>query len=183
MPILIVKPEAKVGEVTDPVDVANARSVRAAIITIDQVDPEAEMVRQAMERYYAEIDARFEHGFDPGEAGLGDPPSLRVPHGCFLAAIRDGRAVACGGVRELSEGVAEIKRMWVDPEWRGMGLGSRMLRSLEDRARQLGYRTVRLDTNSALTEAIALYERAGYGAIERYNDNPHAQRWFEKALG
>jgi ribosomal protein S18 acetylase RimI-like enzyme len=53
---------------------------------------------------------------------------------------------------------------------------------LEDRAAELGYREVYLDTNGSLTEAIAMYERAGYRSIERYNDNPYAQRWFAKRL-
>jgi GNAT superfamily N-acetyltransferase len=72
--------------------------------------------------------------------------------------------------------------MWVHPEWRGAGLGSRMLRHLEDEARRLGHRRVHLDTNGTLVEAIAMYERAGYTAVERYNDNPYAQAWFVKDL-
>ena len=72
--------------------------------------------------------------------------------------------------------------MWVRDDWRGAGLGARMLRRLEDDAREAGYAVVRLDSNSALTEAIAMYERAGYRSIERYNDNPYARRWFEKDL-
>ena len=75
----------------------------------------------------------------------------------------------------------EIKRMWVDPDWRGAGLGSRLLHHLEATAADLGYQTVRLDTNATLTEAIAAYERAGYHHISRYN-NPYAQGWFEKRL-
>jgi len=72
--------------------------------------------------------------------------------------------------------------MWVDGAWRGCGLGGRMLSALEDAARDLGYRTVHLDTNATLTEAIAMYEHAGYRRIERYNDNPYAQAWFAKRL-
>ena len=72
--------------------------------------------------------------------------------------------------------------MWVHPEWRGAGLGSRMLRHLEDEARRLGHRQVHLDTNGTLVEAIAMYEREGYQRVERYNDNPYAQAWFAKAL-
>ncbi len=73
--------------------------------------------------------------------------------------------------------------MWIDPAWRGCGLGSRMLRRLEDEAVRLGYREVYLDTNDALVEAVAMYERSGYRAIERYNDNPYARHWFAKRLG
>jgi ribosomal protein S18 acetylase RimI-like enzyme len=78
--------------------------------------------------------------------------------------------------------VAELKRMWVHEGWRGAGLGSRMLRRLEQEASDRGLTVVRLDTNSALTEAIAMYRRAGYREIERYNDNPYARHWFEKQL-
>jgi ribosomal protein S18 acetylase RimI-like enzyme len=90
--------------------------------------------------------------------------------------------VACGGVQTIGDRLGEVKRMWVHPDWRGAGLGSRLLRRLEDEARALGHRTVRLDTNGTLTEAIAMYDRAGYRRIERYNDNPYAQAWFEKPL-
>jgi DNA-binding MarR family transcriptional regulator/ribosomal protein S18 acetylase RimI-like enzyme len=159
------------------------RLVRAATIRIDQVHPDSVIAREVTARYFAELDRRFEDGFDPGDASIEDAKSLRAPHGCFLVAVSDGRTVACGGVRRLSNDAAEIKRMWVDEDWRGLGLGSRMLNTLEVRARELGHSIVRLDTNATLTEAIALYERVGYRAIGRYNDNPHAQRWFEKSLG
>ena len=90
--------------------------------------------------------------------------------------------MACGGLRDLGDGYAEVKRMWVSDEWRGAGLGGRLLRTLEDRARDLGHQTLRLDTNGVLVEAIAMYDRAGYRRIGRYNDNPYAQVWFEKEL-
>ena len=72
--------------------------------------------------------------------------------------------------------------MWVHPDWRGAGLGSRLLRHLEALCAGLGHDRVVLDTNGTLDEAIAMYERAGYNPIERYNDNPYAQAWFVKAL-
>ena len=154
--------------------------VRAATVDLEQVDPTDPDARTAVDRYFAELDRRFDTGFDPG---AGDDPALyRPPHGTFVVARSDGDPVACGGVQPLGEGTAEIKRMWVHDEWRGAGLGARMLRRLEDDARGAGYAVVRLDTNSALTEAIAMYERAGYRAIGRYNDNPYARAWFEKGL-
>ena len=57
-----------------------------------------------------------------------------------------------------------------------------MLEYLEGCAKRLGHARVVLDTNSTLLEAIAMYERAGYASIERYNENPYAGRWFSKAL-
>ncbi len=72
--------------------------------------------------------------------------------------------------------------MWVHPDWRGAGLGGRMLRALEQAAVDQGRAVVRLDTNSVLTDAVSMYRRAGYTEIPRYNDNPYAHHWFEKEL-
>jgi GNAT superfamily N-acetyltransferase len=85
-------------------------------------------------------------------------------------------------VQLIAAGTGEIKRMWVHPEWRGAGLGARMLGHLEDCARELGHRRVNLDTNGSLVEAISMYQRAGYRPIERYNDNPYAEAFFSKEL-
>lgn len=153
--------------------------VRAATITIEQVDPRDPMAQEAVGHYFAEIGDRF--GFTVGDEGFGDDPSLRPPHGTFFVAASDGAPVACGGVREF-DGTGEIKRMWVDPAWRGAGLGSRLLRHLEAEALRLGHTVVRLDTRDVLSEAIGMYERAGYERIDRYNDNPHATHFFRKEL-
>jgi GNAT superfamily N-acetyltransferase len=72
--------------------------------------------------------------------------------------------------------------MWVHQDWRGAGLGGRMLRALEQAAVDHGHDVVRLDTNSVLTDAVSMYRRAGYTAIGRYNDNPYAHHWFEKSV-
>ena len=147
--------------------------VRAATISRREVEPTDPAAVDAAGRYFAELDRRFPRGFDPGEPDH---------EGTFLLATSGGSPVAYGGVRPLGDGTGEIKRMWVDDAWRGAGLGSRMLRSLEALALRLGHRRVVLDTNGTLTEAIEMYGRAGYAPIERYNDNPYAEAWFEKAL-
>ena len=72
--------------------------------------------------------------------------------------------------------------MYVVPEARGRGLGARLLQRLEDEARRLGYRRLRLDTGAALTPAQGLYRRAGYHEIPDYNGNKAASFWFEKRL-
>nr|WP_235433396.1 GNAT family N-acetyltransferase [Protofrankia coriariae] len=85
-------------------------------------------------------------------------------------------------MRTIDDGVGEIKRMWVHDAWRGAGIGSRLLRRLEDTARALGHHTARLDTNETLVEAVAMYGRAGYQPVGRYNDNSFATHFFEKPL-
>lgn len=157
--------------------------IRAATVHLRVVDPTSGPATAALGEYYAELDRRFPGGFVP------DPPAhgadaLRAPGGAFVVATSDGAPVACGGLRRLDGSTGEIKRMWVAPSWRGAGLGTRLLRRLEDEARRLGHTRIVLDTNRVLTEAVAMYGRAGYREIEAYNhDNPYAEAYFEKTLG
>lgn len=132
--------------------------------------------------YFRELAERFEKGFDPAAASAAKDISMAPPGGCFLVVRLHGRAIACGGLRTLAPGVGEIKRMWVAPEARGLGVARRLLAALEDHARALGLATVRLDTNRALAEAQSLYRRSGYRPAKRFNDNPYADFWFEKDL-
>jgi ribosomal protein S18 acetylase RimI-like enzyme len=90
--------------------------------------------------------------------------------------------VGCGALKLHGKAPAEIKRMWVSPSVRGLGLGRRILRELEDRAREGGVTVARLETNRTLSEAISLYRAAGYQEVEAFNDEPYAHHWFEKRL-
>lgn len=151
--------------------------VRAATVRLDEVSTDHPAAREATRRYVAELDARFPGGFDPGG------PDAPEPGATYVVATSDGEPVAYGGIRPvIDDATAEIKRMWVHADWRGAGLGARMLRHLEDLAAAQGHRRVVLDTNGTLREAIAMYERSGYQRIERYNDNPYAEAFFAKAL-
>ena len=110
------------------------------------------------------------------------PAELRAPGGAYLVGTDGELAVAGGGLRGLSEGVAEIKRMFVRPAARSRGVAGELLAALEDTARSLGYRVVRLDTGPKQVHAQSLYRRAGFIDIEPYNDNPFACYWGEKQL-
>lgn len=154
--------------------------VRAATVKLEPVDPASAVARDVVDRYFAEIGRRF--GFDASGESEKDMKLLVPPTGVFVVAVSDGDPVACGGVQEIAPNTGELKRMWVHDDWRGAGLGSRLLRHLEDQADRLGNTIVRLDTNAALTEAITMYGRAGYRPVDRYNDNPWATHFFEKTL-
>jgi DNA-binding MarR family transcriptional regulator/N-acetylglutamate synthase-like GNAT family acetyltransferase len=154
--------------------------VRAATVSIQETDPTAPAARDAVGRYFAEIHERFR--FDATGLDAKDAAQLRAPDGVFVIAVSDGEPVACGGVQTIGAGVGEIKRMWVHNGWRGAGLGSRLLHHLEQQCRRLNHHTVRLDTNETLSEAIAMYQAAGYRSIDRYNDNPQATHFFEKSF-
>lgn len=135
-----------------------------------------------MAEYFAELDRRFPDGFDPGDALAEAHRAMSPPRGAFVLAGPIDRPTACGGVQFLDERVGEIKRMWVAPAHRGQGVATRMLAYLEGLIGDSGRTYVVLDTNGTLADAVALYERAGYDAIDRYNDNPYAQHWFGKEL-
>jgi DNA-binding MarR family transcriptional regulator/GNAT superfamily N-acetyltransferase len=159
------------------------RLFRAATVRFEVVDPRSAEALASMSAYFDELDRRFVDGFDPGDTLVADAPGMRAPTGGFVVAWSDEDPVASGGVVRVDDRTGEIKRMWVHSAWRGVGLGRRMLSELEQLVAARGYRRVVLDTNAVLTEAITMYERAGYRPIERYNDNPYAMRWFEKRLG
>ncbi|MGK2948501.1 MAG: GNAT family N-acetyltransferase [Acidimicrobiales bacterium] len=157
--------------------------LRAAdAVTFDVVDPAGEPAQVAMRAYFDELDRRFPTGFDAAGAAARDIEAMSPPDGTFLVVRTGTETIGCGGVQALGDGVGEVKRMWIGPEWRGLGLARRLLAELEDGARRLGHHRIVLDTNSELAEAVALYESSGYEPVERYNDNPYAQRWFAKAL-
>lgn len=158
------------------------RLLLASEVQFDVVEPSHPDARAAVGAYFTELATRFDTGFEPGSTlPLGDE-ALSMPAGLMLVARVHGETVACGGLKLLAGGVAEIKRVWVSPAARGMGLGKRMLGELESRARQHGRTVVRLDTNRALVEAIALYRGTGYYEIEDFNGEPYAHHWFEKTL-
>ncbi len=152
---------------------------RVRIEPVSASDPD---VRWCFGRYYAELDRRFEAGFDVALARRTDPTDLTPPNGLVLLARVGDEPVGCGVVRFHADGVAEIKRLWVAPQVRGVGLGGRLLTELESQARVGGAQVARLDTNRALTEAITMYRRSGYVEVERFNDERYAHHWFEKAL-
>ncbi len=136
-----------------------------------------------MRSYFAELDIRFRDGFDPGAGGAArDAAAMRPPGGAFVVIMAGDRTVGCGGLQRIDDDTVEIKRMWIHPDWRGAGLGRRLLAELERIAADRGSGRVVLDTNEVLTEAVTMYERNGYVAIERYNDNPYAHHWFAKRL-
>jgi GNAT superfamily N-acetyltransferase len=107
---------------------------------------------------------------------------LCPPTGAYVVVLEDGQAVAGGGVRRLSDGVGEVKRMYTAPEARGRGHGRRLLAGLEEAARALGYTRLRLDTAAGMAAALSLYRAAGYRDIPDYNGNSYAGFWGEKAL-
>ena len=151
-------------------------------VRVSAEPPESPVAQELLDRYYAELATRFPGGFDLARTVAAPPAELTPPQGRFLLARMGTRALGCGAVRVLDADIAEIKRMWVDPAARGLGVGRTLLAALESAAAELGARTVRLDTAAELTEALALYLSSGYREVAPYNENPYAAHWLEKRL-
>lgn len=154
----------------------------AGLVEIGAEDPASADAQACIANYFAELEARFDGGFDPARTNSSDVVELVGGDGVLLVARLRGDPVGCGALKLDGAAPAEIKRLWVSPAARGLGLGRRLLAELERAAVDRGADLVRLDTNRALTEAIALYHSTGYREIPAFNDEAFAHHWFEKAL-
>jgi DNA-binding MarR family transcriptional regulator/GNAT superfamily N-acetyltransferase len=158
------------------------RLLTAASVELRAVDPEHADARYCLGEYVAELNRRSDRGFDPTVGATALPHEVRPPAGEFFVAYLHGEAVGCGAVKHHGGAPAEIKRMWIAPAARGLGLGRRLLGQLEARALAGGARVARIETGAVLSEAIALYKSAGWVEVPAFNDEPFADHWFEKAL-
>jgi len=140
-------------------------------VTIQVDDPASPAARELIER----LDG-YLTGLYPAESNhLLPVESLRQPNVTFLTASVDGQIAGCGAFVNQSGEYAEIKRMFVLPEFRGLKLGRRILEELESLARASGLKIARLETGIHQSEALLLYEKAGYqrrGPFGNYPKDP-----------
>jgi DNA-binding MarR family transcriptional regulator/GNAT superfamily N-acetyltransferase len=158
------------------------RLLTASSVVVDVEDPTTADALFCLRSYFAELGNRFDAGFDPDRGISATADELVEPAGLFLVARLRGEPIGCGALKFHDDAPAELKRMWVSATARGLGVGRRMLRELEQEAFFRGVTTVHLETNRNLTEAIALYRTAGYREVAAFNDEPYAHHWFEKHL-
>lgn len=151
-------------------------------ISLEETDPRSTEARFCLEQYYEELARRFEEGFDVKRSADPDALDMIRPRGAFILALSDGLPIGCVGLKGTKKGYAEIKRLWVAPSARGLGLAHRLMAAAEAAAHELGITLLRLDTNRALPEAIAMYRRTGWTEIDRFNDDPYPDFFFEKHL-
>ena len=158
------------------------RLLQASMTEVVPEDPTSPDARSCIAAYFAELASRFDGGFDPARSLPADDGDLVPPAGVLLVARLHAEPVGCAAVKWHAEEPAEVKRMWVAESVRGLGLGRRLLTVVEEHARAYGVDTLRLETNRALPEAIALYRSAGFREVPAFNDEPFADHWFEKRI-
>ena len=157
------------------------RLLLASAVVIETADPASPASRYCLGQYFEELGLRFEAGFDPARSISADAEELTPPRGWFVLAVLHGEPVSCGALK-CAPSHGEIKRMWVAPAARGLGVGRRILGRLEAIAREHRVPVLRLETNQSLTEARSLYRTSGYREVPAFNAEPYAHHWFEKPL-
>lgn len=151
-------------------------------IVVEEADPRGEAASYCLAAYYEELAQRFDDGFEVSRSRDPAAELMVRPRGAFLIALSDGMPIGCVGLKGGTDGMAEIKRLWVAPSARGLGLSKRLMTEAENSARELSIKVLRLDTNRALSEAKQLYLKTGWKEIDRFNDDPYADSFFEKRL-
>jgi GNAT superfamily N-acetyltransferase len=159
-------------------------NIQNSQIRIVKADPSDIGIARRLFRAYAES-LPFSLDFQGFAAELADLPlPYSPPHGCLLLARRGGEAVGVAGLKPLAPGIAEIKRLYVVLEARGLGLGKQLAERAIAEARAKGYERVRLDTHRpSMPAAIALYRSLGFTEIPPYGPDLDGQiAFFEKPL-
>jgi DNA-binding MarR family transcriptional regulator/GNAT superfamily N-acetyltransferase len=151
-------------------------------IAIEEADPRGDAARYCLGEYYSELGRRFEKGFDVSRSRDPDAADMVRPRGAFLLAMSDGLPIGCVGLKGTGGEVAEIKRLWICRTARNFGVARRLMQAVETVARELSVKTLRLDTSSALPEALKLYRTSGWVEIDRFNEDPYPDHFFEKHL-
>jgi putative acetyltransferase len=128
-------------------------------------------LRALIREYGAELGVNLNfQGFEEELAAL--PGCYAAPQGCILAAVDGGALVGSIALRPLDDGIGEIKRMYVKPAHRGQGIARALINRLLDRAAEIGYARLRLDTLESMTAARSLYEGLGFTRVAPYYHNP-----------
>lgn len=155
--------------------------------TLRESPVDAEEAHELLSEYFRSREIGFAHQNVVYTTTFPDPAAFTPPGGVFLlVADETGRAQGCGGIRRIADGPLgvryEVKHLYLRPTTRGRGWGRVLLGGLEARARKWGAAELVLDTHHSLEAAAGLYASSGFTAVERFNDNPNATRWYGKAL-
>jgi ribosomal protein S18 acetylase RimI-like enzyme len=136
-----------------------------------QTDKELEVVGRLLVEYVDSLG--FDLVFQNFEAELANlPGEYAAPEGCVLLAKYQDRPAGCVALRKLSNGICEVKRLYVRPQFRGLKIGRKLMEHIIAEARRIGYHAIQGDTVPSMQIAQALYASLGFKEIEPYCRNP-----------
>jgi GNAT superfamily N-acetyltransferase len=148
-------------------------------VTVERPDAAVSLVLQ--QAFFADIASRYP-GWEPASSQSVVPSDLAPPDGIWLVAYRRGHAIGCGGLQRFDAETGEVRRIFLDKTEHGRGTGRRMLVELEEHARRLGYKRVRLTTGDGQPEALRMFQSTGYQEIPPFTDGVFTRHWMEKVL-
>ncbi len=150
-------------------------------IVLAQSDEHLMAVRRLFLEYADSLGIDFcFQGFEQELAGL--PGAYAPSSGRILLAVADGEPVGCVALRKLEDGICEMKRLYVQPGFRGTGVGRKLVEGIIREAQEIGYQRMRLDSIASLKEAAALYRSLGFIDIPPYRFNPLADPVFMELI-
>ncbi|MFD1773034.1 GNAT family N-acetyltransferase [Paenibacillus rhizophilus] len=133
------------------------------LVQVAPENPDLALLISQLDRYLFEL-------YPPEEVYLVDFEDPYVNDIYFIVAYLDSRPVGCGAIKKLDEDHVELKRFFVEPEFRGRGIARMIVQRLEEEAAHQGYQGIKLETGDQQTEAIGFYKKNGYGGIERFGE-------------
>jgi carbonic anhydrase len=147
-------------------------------LIVAKSEEEVEQARALFEEYAAWLGFSLcFQNFDKELAEL--PGDYAPPAGRLLLAMENDQIAGCVALRKIGDGIGEMKRLYVRPEFRGKGLGRTLTQTIIQAARDLDYQRLRLDTlPGRMDQAIAMYRSLGFKDIERYYNNPYEAAAF-----
>jgi len=155
------------------IDARRSAASRIAMLKIlrAETDDDFEQARSLFEEYAASlgIDLGFQH-FDEELSNL--PAQYSLPNGVLLLAFSEDQTAGCVALRKLDRGVCEMKRLYVNPQFRSLKIGRLLAEKIVEEAQKLGYNRIRLDTLPSMTQAQSLYKSLGFREIVPYRFNP-----------
>ncbi len=143
------------------------------MVKISSVKTEEDLniIRELFKEYASWLDFNLEfQDFERELAAL--PGEYTLPNGCLLLAKEKKQIVGCAALRKITKGMCEMKRLYVRPEFRKRGIGRRLMIKIIEKAQNMSYNYMRLDTIPSMIEAIALYRSLGFKNIKPYRYNP-----------
>ncbi|MHC4757804.1 MAG: GNAT family N-acetyltransferase [Planctomycetota bacterium] len=141
-----------------------------------ETDEDIEVTRSLLAEYLASRE--FEESIFPEEVQAFQkqlselPAEFAPPKGCLFLAMYGEKPAGCVGLRDLGDGICEMKRLYVKPEFRGLKIGRKLVEAVIKQAQNIGYKYMRLDTIPLMIAARALYVSIGFEEIESYRYNP-----------